>query len=68
MRERIKVTWIALASFAVFAHMVAPWTVRAQSPAASVLYAGSGLLLATSFLVMCAVPLWEMWGELESGP
>ena len=56
-----KVMWIAIGTVGTAAHVAAPWLAAADSPGATVFYAVSGAMLAVAYLVMCAVPLREMW-------
>jgi hypothetical protein len=65
--NRAKLSWIGLGTLAVAAHMTAPWLARGGSAAARAFYAGSGALLAISFGVMSAVPLFAMWGRRKRG-
>jgi hypothetical protein len=58
---RAKSFWIALGSLGVALHIAAPWIARGGGSFARVFYALSGALLGAAFLVMAAVPLWEMW-------
>jgi hypothetical protein len=58
---RAKSIWIALGSFGVALHIAAPWIARGGGNFARAFYAVSGALLGAAFLVMAAVPLWEMW-------
>jgi hypothetical protein len=58
---RAKSIWIALGSLGVGLHIAAPWIARSGGSFARVFYAASGALLGAAFLVMAAVPLWEMW-------
>ncbi|HEX4354088.1 MAG TPA: hypothetical protein VHZ95_14265 [Polyangiales bacterium] len=61
LSPRMKSWWIALGSLGVFTHIAAPWVARQGGAPAHAFYALSGTLLAASFSVMSAVPLWEMW-------
>jgi hypothetical protein len=61
LRPRTKSIWIALGSLGVALHIAAPWIARNGGAFARAFYALSGALLAASFLLMAAVPLWEMW-------
>lgn len=64
--SRQKTFWMLLGAGATAAHLLAPWVARAGGPSATALYALSGTLLAAAYLVMCAVPLWEMWRPIGS--
>jgi hypothetical protein len=66
-RAPTKGAWITIATASVAGHIAAPWLARAGAASAALAYGSSGALLALSFTVMSAVPLWEMWGPLE-GP
>jgi hypothetical protein len=59
--DRAKLTWIGLATVSVVAHLVAPWLARAGGAAARAFYAGSGILLGVTFMLLSAVPLIDMW-------
>ena len=59
--ERWKIFWILLASASTALHILSPWVATAGGALSAYLYASSGLGLALSYLVMSAVPLWEMW-------
>jgi len=58
---RAKSLWIGLGALGVALHIAAPWLAREGGLTARLFYAGSGALLTAAFLVMCAVPLLEMW-------
>lgn len=60
---RVKIVWITLATLAVIVHIAAPWIARADAAGATAIFAGSGALLAATFLVLSAVPLAEMWRQ-----
>ncbi|HKP59436.1 MAG TPA: hypothetical protein VJV78_22085 [Polyangiales bacterium] len=60
--NRAKLSWIAVGTLAVAAHMAAPWLARGGGAAARAFYAGSGALLGISFGLMGALPLFAMWG------
>ena len=60
-RKQAKVAWVAIGSFGTLLHIAAPWLVAHGCAGAVASYAVSGLLLLVSYLVMSAVPLWEMW-------
>jgi hypothetical protein len=64
--ERAKLSWIAIGSLSVVAHLAAPWLVRAQRALGPVVYATSGVMMTLAFLIMAAVPLWEMWRPARS--
>ena len=59
MGEGAKALWIILGTLGVAAHMAAPWVARSGD--GTLFYAASGITLGLSFLVMCVLPLWEMW-------
>ena len=59
--ERHKAAWIVAGTLGVALHIAAPWVARAGGSATALFYAASGALLLFSFLVMSAVPLYEMW-------
>lgn len=62
-------TWvIALATVSTAAHVAAPWAARAAGPGATALYGISGAGLGLSYLLMCAIPLWEMWTPTGTEP
>ena len=63
LRSRTKTFWIVAGAAGTAAHMAAPWVAVANPPGATAFYAVSGLLLALTFLVMCLVPLREMWSN-----
>jgi hypothetical protein len=63
-----KAAWIIVGTLSVVAHIAAPWVVRAQGASALWLYAVSGVLMTLSFMVMSAVPLWEMWAPTGDAP
>lgn len=60
---RTKILWIAIATLGTGLHIVAPWIATHGGTLSAVTYATSGLALAVSYLVMCAVPLYEMWSS-----
>lgn len=63
MGERAKIGWIAAATAATIAHMMAPWWARAGGTAPALFYGSSGALLLVTFTAMCLVPLREMWSD-----
>jgi hypothetical protein len=67
MGGRAKALWIALGTAGVALHIAAPWVARSPGIVAKLFYAVSGTLLAAAFLVMAAVPLFEMWRPRASG-
>jgi hypothetical protein len=64
---RTKSIWITLGSLSVLLHIAAPWIARGGGAFAHAFYALSGALLAAAFLMMAAVPLWEMWRRPSDG-
>jgi len=62
LSQRARTTWIAIGTVGTAAHMAAPWLAAADQPGSTAFYAVSGAMLGVAFLVMCLVPLWEMWG------
>lgn len=58
---RAKLSWIVAGTLAVVAHIAAPWLARGGGAGARAFYAGSGFMLALTFGLMSAVPLFEMW-------
>jgi len=60
-RKETKALWIAAGSLGTLLHIAAPWLVAYGFAGAVATYAASGVLMLVSYLVMSAVPLWEMW-------
>ena len=65
--DRPKLFWIALGTLAVAAHIAAPWLARGGTALGRWAYGTSGAALLGSFVVLTAVPLWEMWAPLPAG-
>ena len=61
LSERHKATWILAGALGVALHIAAPWLARRGGSASALFYAVTGALLLISFVVMSAVPLYEMW-------
>lgn len=61
LSNRSKIAWIVVASVSTAAHMAAPWLAAADRPGSTAFYAISGAVLTCAYLVMCLVPLREMW-------
>lgn len=59
--RRTKMLWIAIGTAGTALHIAAPWVATHGGTAAAIGYGVSGLALLTSYLVMCAVPLLELW-------
>lgn len=57
---------IAAASVGTVAHIAAPWAATSGSAASVILYGGSGSVMTVSYLIMCVLPLWEMWTPAPS--
>ena len=66
--ERAKVSWIGVGTVSVVAHLIAPWLVRGNQALGPAVYAWSGGLMALAFVIMAAVPLWEMWAPAPRPP
>jgi hypothetical protein len=66
--ERAKVSWIGLGTLSVVSHLIAPWLVRGNQALGPAVYASSGGLMAIAFVIMAAVPLWEMWAPATRPP
>jgi hypothetical protein len=62
-RAAAKITWIAVGTIGVTAHIAAPWAAAASGSSSAWLFAASGVFLAASFTWMSLVPLWEMWAR-----
>jgi hypothetical protein len=62
-RKETKALWIAAGSLGTLLHIAAPWLVAYGGAGAVATYAASGVLMLVSYLVMSAVPLWEMWQQ-----
>ena len=60
-RKETKALWIAAGSLGTLLHIAAPWLVAYGFAGAVATYAASGVLMLVSYLVMSAIPLWEMW-------
>jgi hypothetical protein len=60
-RDATKVLWTVLGTASVAGHIAAPWAARAGAASATPLYGVTGAAMTVSFLVMSAVPLWDMW-------
>lgn len=63
LSSRKKTFWIVAGAIGTASHMAAPWIAAANAPGSTAYYAASGLLLTLAFLVMCLVPLKEMWSK-----
>ncbi len=59
--KRTKMVWIAVGTAGTALHIAAPWVATHGGLAAAISYGASGLALLVSYLVMCTVPLVEMW-------
>lgn len=66
--ERHKVAWIAAGTLGVALHIAAPWAARQGGSTSALFYALTGALLVLSFLVMAAVPFYEMWWPAGGTP
>jgi len=42
-------------------HIAAPWAAAKGTAGSVALYAVSGTMMAGAYLVMCLLPIWEMW-------
>jgi hypothetical protein len=60
--------WIAAGSLGTLLHIAAPWMVAHGSTGGLATYAVSGSLLLVSYVVMCGVPIWEMWRDAGPSP
>lgn len=65
VRERLKRAVYLLSFFAVLLDLGCPWLIRFVSPGFAPLHLVSAGLLSTMFLVLIAVPLYEMWWGFE---
>lgn len=68
VRDAAKFGWIVVASVATAVHAGAPWLAASGSAGSAMVYAGSGTLLAASYLVMSIMPVWEMWAPTPTRP
>ena len=57
---KISMTWLAFGG--VLLDLVSPWLISYLSPVFVLTMLTGDLLMTVSFLVMMAVPLYEMWG------
>ena len=60
---RAKLALIAVGTFAVFAHLAAPWIVRLGGGrgGSALAYPLTGALLFLALGAMTCIPVWEMW-------
>ena len=58
---RSKSTFIGMATIGTLLHIAAPWWAAYQLPGSVWAYSVSGTMLMLSYVVMCVVPLWDMW-------
>ena len=58
---KISMTWLAFGG--VLLDLVSPWLISYLSPVFVLTMLTGDLLMTVSFLVMMAVPLYEMWGR-----
>jgi hypothetical protein len=59
--SRFKTSTIVVATAGTALHVAAPWAATSGSMASIALYAVSGSAMGLSYIVMCIVPIWEMW-------
>jgi hypothetical protein len=59
--SRFKTSTIVVATAGTALHVAAPWAATSGSMASIALYAVSGSAMGLSYMVMCVVPIWEMW-------
>jgi len=57
---------IGAASVGTVAHIAAPWAATSGSTESIILYGGSGTVMTVAYLIMCVLPLWEMWTPAPS--
>jgi hypothetical protein len=57
----LKTSVIGTATAGTALHVAAPWAATSGSAASIAFYGVSGSMMAVSYLLMCAIPLWEMW-------
>ena len=64
--SRFKTSTIGVATAGTALHVIAPWAATSGSSASIAFYALSGSAMGISYIVMCVVPIWEMWSP-DSG-
>jgi hypothetical protein len=68
LRPSVKTAWIAATWLSAALHLAAPWLVRYGGGGWAPLYAGSGVLLGVTSLVLTAHPIGAMWLPRPSRP
>jgi hypothetical protein len=59
-RMKVSMTWAAFSG--VLLDLVSPWLIRYVSPVFVLTMLAGDVLMLISFLVMLAIPLYELWG------
>ena len=58
-RLKVLMTWMGFGG--VMLDLISPWLIRYVSPAFVLTMLTGDLLMSISFLIMMAIPLYEMW-------
>ncbi len=58
-RLKVLMTWMGFGG--VILDLISPWLIRYVSPMFVMTMLGGDILMTVSFLVMMAIPLYEMW-------
>jgi len=66
IREPWKRWWAVLPFLGIVIDHVAPWLIRYQAPQWAWLMLAGHALSGLAFVVLIAVPLWEMWGPARA--